>query len=74
VSNLVYLATAPNEPIARLWEQILAEAGIRALVQSGGPGFGAWGSVATFSHDLFVLEADLERAQAVMQSLTEEEE
>jgi hypothetical protein len=73
VNDIVFLATAPNEPIARLWEQILAESGIRALVQPGGPGFGAWGSVATFSHDLFVLASDLERAQAVLQGLEDEE-
>jgi hypothetical protein len=64
--EIVYLETAPNEPIARLWETMLRDAGIPALVQAEGPGMGAWGSVATFPHDLFVRAEDLERAWAII--------
>lgn len=64
--KVVYLATAPNEPMARLWEQWLATAGIPALVRPGGPGFGAWGSVATFAHEVFVLERDLAAAREIV--------
>ena len=64
--DIHYLMTAPNEPIARLWEQVLQEAGIPVLVRPGGPGAGAWGSVATFEHGLFVRELDLERAREII--------
>jgi len=64
--NIRFLMTAPNEPLARLWEQVLQDAGIPVLVRPGGPGAGAWGSVATFEHDLFVRESDLERAREIV--------
>jgi hypothetical protein len=66
--EIVYLITAPNEPIARLWEQMLREAGIPALVQPEGPGMGGWGSAALLEHDLFVRETDLERARRIVAS------
>ena len=64
--DIRYLMTAPNEPMARLWEQVLQDAGIPVLVRPGGPGAGAWGSVATFEHGLFVREGDLERAREII--------
>ena len=64
--DIHYLMTAPNEPIARLWEQVLQDAGIPVLVRPGGPGAGAWGSVATFEHGHFVREGDLERAREII--------
>jgi hypothetical protein len=64
--DIRHLITAPNEPIARLWEQVLQESGIPALVRPGGPGAGAWGSVATFEHDIFVRRGDLERAREII--------
>jgi hypothetical protein len=36
------------------------------LVRPGGPGAGAWGSVATFEHGLYVREGDLERAREII--------
>jgi hypothetical protein len=64
--DIRYLMTAPNEPMARLWEQVLQDAGIPVLVRPGGPGAGAWGSVATFEHGLYVREGDLERAREII--------
>jgi hypothetical protein len=67
VSNdIAFLMTAPNEPMARYWEDVLVEAGIPVLVRPGGPGAGGWGSVATFAHDLFVRQDDLARAQEIV--------
>jgi hypothetical protein len=63
---LAFLVTAPNEPLARFWEQILIDAGIPVLVRPGGPGAGGWGSVATFAHDLYVRRDDLHRAREIM--------
>ncbi len=63
---VVYLATAPNEPLAQLWVEILADAGIKAMMKPVGPGFGAWGSAATFEHELYVLRSRLDEAEAVL--------
>jgi len=64
-----YLATVPNEPLARMWADVLRDAGIRTLVKAVGPGFGAWGSVATFEHELYVLRSQLPDAEAIIQEL-----
>ena len=64
--DIAFLMTAPNEPMARFWEDILVEAGIPVLVRPGGPGAGGWGSVATFAHDLYVREDDLSRAREII--------
>jgi hypothetical protein len=64
--DIVFLATAPNEPMARFWEDMLVDAGIPVLVRPGGPGAGGWGSVATFAHDLFVRQHDLVRAREIV--------
>jgi ABC-type sulfate transport system substrate-binding protein len=64
--EIAFLMTAPNEPMARYWEDVLVDAGIPVLVRPGGPGAGGWGSVATFAHDLYVREDDLARAQEIV--------
>ncbi|MCA9863707.1 MAG: DUF2007 domain-containing protein [Thermomicrobiales bacterium] len=64
--DIVYLTTAPNEPIAGLWQSILEDAGIPVLVQPLGAGFGAWGSASTFAHRLSVRAVDLARAQEIL--------
>ncbi len=70
---VVYLATAPNEPVAQLWLQVLEDEGIRAMAKPAGPGYGAWGSVATFEHELFVLRSAHDRASAVIADLREDD-
>ena len=64
--DVAYLMTAPNEPMARFWEDVLVDAGIPVLVRPGGPGAGGWGSVATFAHDLYVRNWDLDRAREIV--------
>jgi hypothetical protein len=64
--DIAFLMTAPNEPMARFWEDILVEAGIPVLVRPGGPGAGGWGSVATFAHDLYVRQDNLARAREIV--------
>jgi hypothetical protein len=71
--DIAFLMTAPNEPMARFWEDVLVEAGIPVLVRPGGPGAGGWGSVATFAHDLFVRNDDLDRAREIIAADTDEE-
>ena len=64
--DIAFLMTAPNEPMARFWEDMLVEAGIPVLVRPGGLGLAAWGSVATFAHDLYVRQDDLARAREIV--------
>ena len=64
--DIAFLMTAPNEPMARFWEDVLVDAGIPVLVRPGGPGAGGWGSVATFAHDLYVRRDDLARAREIV--------
>lgn len=63
---IVYLATVPNEPLALMWQQILRDEGITAMIKPTGPGVGAWGSAATFEHQIFVIASDRERAREIM--------
>jgi len=71
--DLAFLMTAPNEPMARYWEDVLVDAGIPVLVRPGGPGAGGWGSVATFAHDLYVRNHDLDRAREIVAADADEE-
>jgi ABC-type sulfate transport system substrate-binding protein len=64
--DIVFLMTAPNEPMARFWEDVLVDAGIPVLVKPGCPGAGGWGSVATFEHDLYVRRDDLDQALEIV--------
>jgi hypothetical protein len=64
--DIAFLLTAPNEPMARFWEEVLVDAGIPVLVRPGGPGAGGWGSVATFAHDLYVRRSDLDQAREMV--------
>jgi ABC-type sulfate transport system substrate-binding protein len=64
--DIAFLMTAPNEPMARYWEDILVETGIPVLVRPGGPGAGGWGSVATFAHDLYVRQDNLAQAREIV--------
>jgi len=63
---IAFLMPAPNEPMARFWEDMLVEAGIPVLVRPGGPGAGGWGSGAAFAHALFVRQDDLARAREIV--------
>lgn len=67
--DIVWLATAPNEPIARMWAADLENEQIRVMLKPGGPGFGAWASAATFEHELFVRRADLAHARELLAEL-----
>ena len=69
---IVYLATAPNEPLARMWADVLEEAGIRTMVKVVGPGIGAWGSAFSLEHELYVLRSRLDDAEAIVRDLKTE--
>lgn len=67
--RVVWLATAPNEPEAHMWAETLRRQNIPVFVRPGGPGVGAWASVASFEHELFVRDRDLVAARKVSRSL-----
>ncbi len=67
--EIAWLVSAPNEPEAMMWAATLRDEGMPVMLRPGGPGAGAWGSSATFEHDLFVHERDLERARQIVRSL-----
>lgn len=67
--EIVWLVSAPNEPEAMMWAATLRAEHMPVMVRPGGPGAGAWGSSATFEHDLFVHERDVERARQLVRSL-----
>ena len=62
----VRLAIFNNEPMARLAEQRLEQAGIPSLSRAlrGGPGL--WGSSYNLPHDLYVYQGDEMRAREVL--------
>lgn len=72
--KVVYLTTIPNEPLALLSADVLRQEGIETMIRPGGGGFGAWGSVATFAHELYVVDSERERALEILRSLDEEED
>lgn len=66
---VVWLVTAPNEPVAQLWANTIRALDVPVFVRSGGPGVGAWASVSSFEQELLVKERDLVRAHAVVREL-----
>lgn len=67
--RIVWLATAPNEPEAQMWAETLRRQNIPVFVRPGGPGVGAWASVASFEHELFVRDHDISAARKLSRSL-----
>ena len=63
---IVLLATAPNEPIAELWQAELRRAGIRTLTKALGPGFAGFGTHLPLEHALYVAAPDLDRARRIL--------
>ena len=70
----VLLTTVANEFEANLIAGILRDEGISVMVRPGGPGFGAWASVATFEHAIYVRDTDEERARQVLDETTIDED
>lgn len=69
----VYLASASNEPVARMWQDILRRENITALLQARG-GAVPYGMTVTTEHTLYVLKSQQERARAVLEPYLEEGE
>lgn len=64
--ELAVLMTAPNEPMAHYWSDLLGEAGIKTMIRPGGAGIGAWGSASTLEHDILVLTSQVDEARQIV--------
>lgn len=67
-STTVHVATAPNEVVADLWRQALADEGVIAVIRPGGAGH-AWASTALLEHLIFVRDDQAELAREVIRDL-----
>ncbi len=63
---IVHLATAPNEPVAELWQSELRRAGIRTMTKALGPGFAGFGTDLPLEHALYVAAHELDRARQIL--------
>ena len=68
---LVSIATAPNEPIARMWAEILKDEGIHCLI-TGTDLMSALYVPAVSQYEIRVLASQAEKARAILASLREE--
>lgn len=67
--KIVRVTTAPNEPLARLTQQVLESEGVGVLLKPIGPGYGGWGNANNLMHDVYVLEGDAERAREILDTV-----
>ncbi|MBI4337649.1 MAG: hypothetical protein HY683_07480 [Chloroflexi bacterium] len=65
--RLVKVAVYEGEPLARLAEQRLLDAGVASVVRTIGPGPGGWGVAASLPYALYVQARDKELAQEVLE-------
>jgi uncharacterized small protein (DUF1192 family) len=70
--GLVVLTTAPDQVTAGMWQDILSQQGIPAMINPEDDV--SFLGVSNIPCRIMVLPADLERAQAVLASLKPEEE
>lgn len=63
----VRLTVLDNEPMSRLAEQRLRQAGIPCYISPLGVGPGGWGSAYNLPHALYVHHADVTRARELLE-------
>lgn len=69
--RIIHIATAPNEAIAMMWRDVLADEGIVAFVKSGGSGY-ALGHNLLNEQYILVREDQAEAAREVLQDFDED--
>lgn len=68
----VYLVTAPNEPIAQMWQDILKQKGITAMLKGESGSVGQpYASSLALHCELHVRESQLSRARTVLRPYVE---
>ncbi|MDD5038689.1 MAG: DUF2007 domain-containing protein [Dehalococcoidales bacterium] len=63
---LVLVATAPNEPIARMWAGILENEGIHSLIQHHGMRSAQYASPLFSQCKIYVLASQAEKAKEIL--------
>ena len=61
------LEVYPNEMLARMWADILAQEGIGAFVRPALGGYGPLGHTSFIPHSIFVLSEHIVRAREIIQ-------
>lgn len=70
---LVHIATAPNEIVANVWKDALAENGIKCLLKSINLVASMYTSPYTLQFEVLVLASDAEKARETLTPFLEEE-
>ena len=69
---LVLLATAPNEPVALMWKEILESEGIPSMVKRNAPAWLLYAQSVMLPCELYVLASQQEKAKEILDSLRED--
>jgi hypothetical protein len=67
-SRAVTVAVAPNEIVARMWQEVLQDEGIIAALKPAGPGQ-SFATTALVEHYLLVLSEHAQRARAIIDEM-----
>ena len=70
---LVRIAVAPNEMVANIWKDVLAENGIQCLLQSLNLVESMYASPITLRYAVLVLASEAEKAREILTPFWEEE-
>lgn len=70
-SRAVTVAIAPNEIVARMWQEVLQDEGIVAALKPAGPGQ-SFATTALIEHYVLVLSEHAQRARAIIDELETE--
>jgi hypothetical protein len=63
---LEYVATAPNEIIAKMWEGLLKERGITSLLTAGDAAVGGYGPILSVPVKIHVLASKVKHAKKIL--------
>jgi hypothetical protein len=71
-SRAVTVAIAPNEIVARMWQEVLQDEGIVVALKPAGPGH-SFATPALVEHYILVLSDHAQRARAIIDDLESED-
>jgi hypothetical protein len=69
---LVHIATAPNEPIAMMWKEILEEEGIHSIIKGEDLTAAMYIPSGLFQCRIHVLASQAEKAKQILASFLDE--
>ena len=69
---MVHIATAPNEPMAMMWKEILENEGINSMIKSRDLKAATYMPFILSRCEIYVLESQAERAKRVISPFLEE--